>query len=239
MHKYGIRVNFAKNILNNLTKQSKSINFSKALCPDQIVGEVVKSQNGDFLLQSSRILKRQPITSTAPNYCVDYSAISRDDYIIFILESPHIKEYDANGNPVGPACGTKKGETGYDIEQYLNGVLKKSPLFIGQLRRKKYKLVLLNAVQYQASAGIHPLNKKFKEKCWLSFWHSGFKKDLVDRVSAFVSASNECHIVNLCTIGLNGLHFRVNAELKELSISFFEGYHPSVNWTSKGKRMIY
>lgn len=240
MLKYGIMVNFANNIPNALLPRPKSIHFSTNLCPDQIVGDITKIGNRSFLLQNSIILHRQPINNgTAPKYCVDYSNIRPDNYIIFILESPHIAEYDNNGNPTGPACGSNSGDAGYDIEHHLNNVLQNSSSFVGQLKMKTYKLVLLNAVQYQASAGTHPLDKKQKEKNWINFWNKGFDKDLTARLNAFVQKTHECHIVNLCTIGNRGLHFMVNQELKKLAIVFFEGYHPSVNWLSNYKRMIY
>lgn len=83
-------------------------------------------KNGTYELKDSIITSRN--NSGANSYNIDYDHINPDNYIILILESPHIEEYDSNTlNPYGPACGKGKGTTGRDIEDFIGQVITNSP----------------------------------------------------------------------------------------------------------------
>lgn len=222
---------------NHLKKSANSINFSNKICPDQIVLKIVVN-NCVLQLQQSKILIRSIIN--AKSFDVDYSKKYTNNYLIFILESPHIDEFDSKTKkPIGPACG-KKGQAGCNIEHYLNTVFKNSPLFASSLKNNStYELLLMNAVQYQASLGISPIDKQKRDDNWLDFWNRGFDKDLVNRIKHIRKYAQDVKVVNLCTIGLSGLHFYVNSMLMANNIPFFEGYHPSYNWSLPGRQKIW
>ena len=61
---------------------------------------------------------------TPRNYDFDYDNIKKDNYIVLILVSPHIKEF-INGVAIGPA----QGNTGENIEKYLKETIENSPIF--------------------------------------------------------------------------------------------------------------
>ena len=64
--------------------------------------------------------------------------------LALVLESPHIDEFDTNGNPLRPA----NGKTGLKI----NTLLAKRPNIISLLNGNNvYEVYLMNPVQYQAS----------------------------------------------------------------------------------------
>ena len=149
------------------------------------------------------------------------------------MESPHIDEFN-NGVPIGPALGI----TGNNIASYLKIVITNSPSFFSSLNNIQYSLILVNAVQYQASQGIKPLDRNLTDKNWIYFWNNNFQKDLIDRINAIIQKSNDYKIINLCTLGNAGLHFFVNTELRVNGISFYEGYHPC-NWTFTKRRRIW
>ncbi len=240
MQRFNITVNLAANIPNNLTKPGQgAINFSTQLCPDQIVGNVIGGCGQQFRFQSVNFRGRQSISNNAPGYCVDYSKVPSGSYIVLILESPHCCEYDQNGDPIGPANDFNSGGAGNNILKYLNDVFLQSPLFINTLHQNSYKLVLVNAVQYQASQGQSPIDVNARDENWINFWSAGFQDDLSNRLNALIHSSKECHIVNLCTFGRKGLHFMVNEELRKSGIDFFEGYHPSYHWMYPYKRIFY
>ena len=214
-------------MLNPLTAHVKSVGFCNAICPDQVCGTLTKNNNNITISLSNR-------NQISRIYDVDYNKITKGNFIVFILESPHIDEFN-NGVPVGPAIGT----TGRNIASYLNIVINNSSSFYYSLQNNiKYSLIIVNAVQYQASQGIKPLDRNLTDKNWIYFWNNNFKKDLIDRINEIIKNSNDYKIINLCTIGNAGLHFFVNEDLRENGISFYEGYHPC-NWTFIRKRKIW
>jgi hypothetical protein len=112
--------------------------------------------------------------------------------VALILESPHIKEYDKQ-NMVGPAMGN----TGCNIESMLLGNLMKYCLindmqkegayskYSSKIQEGKYKLLLINACQYQCSLGnlIGDDNKKRRDDIFKEvFQKEPIIKDFIKRV---------------------------------------------------------
>lgn len=239
MKAYGIYVNLSGPIVNVATPQPTSKNFSPSICPDQHVGSMTLI-NGNWQLSNSLILSRN--TPGANPYNIDYGTKANGDYILLILESPHIDEFEsATRLPFGPACGKKSGSAGYDIDFWIDNVFMNSPKFRSGLHKDSYQLILMNSVQFQASCGTSPLLKKLRDSNWVTMWQNGFSKDLINRIRWY-STSNEngeVIVVNLCTFGNVGLHYYVNSELRNNGISFYEGFHPAFNWLQKKRRVIF
>lgn len=233
MNSYNITVNLAKYIPKNTTSQSNSVNYSRNLCPDQYVGDMILNANNTWTLQNSNITNRTSLGVN--NYNVDYSKQPSGNNILLILESHHIHEFGQNTLPYGPACGC----TGHNIDKWINKVFLNSNNFTNKMKQKSYKLILINSVQYQVSCGTAPLNVVLRDKNWISLWNNGFSQDLIDRIKWFNKSKGDIIIINLCTYGKAGLHYYVNQELRNNNILFFEGYHPAINWNIPQRRKIF
>ena len=232
-------INF-NNVVNNLNPSPCPKDFSRYACPDQYLAKIVK-KNGKYVLKGSKILARERHKCSS-RLNVDYSRIKRRNYVLIILESPHKDEFEKNTHlPIGPCCGNHHGSTGYNLNTYLNDVFERSPSFVSGLNKRKYKLVIMNAVQYQASEGYDlnsNKNKNIRDQNWLYFWNAGFNDCLVKRIKTFLDKSKECHVINLCTISNSNLHSLVSGRLTNGQIAFFNGYHPAINWDDPSKRII-
>ena len=109
---------------------------SMKVCGDQsvgIVGKVCRKGLKDFPERGVKWINDTP-------YKPD-SSIKR---LVLILESPHVHEFDVNGDAKGPA----KHQTGVAIRCYLEDILGPS---ISDLKDRE--LILVNAVQFQCSLG--------------------------------------------------------------------------------------
>lgn len=105
--------------------------------------------------------------------------------LAIIVESPHIDEYDYRNNPIGPAMGT----TGRNIN---NKIIEKFEL------EETYKLVFVEAVSYQCSAGNSPIEEQKRDEVFKAVWHNGGKEDFVARLKKI----SPDIILNACTGGM-------------------------------------
>ena len=193
--------------------------------PDQYVGELKVFRNQlDFTFKG-----RDSIDYTDGSY----SFISKQKYheknILVILESPHRFEYDENKLPLGLAMG----KTGQNFFELFTEALGKSVL---KLRDGEYNVILSNAIQYQTSCGLNPIDRKLRDKNWIDIYenHGGeidFKKRLYSLKPRYT--------INLCTGGRNpqGLRSRINKSLEQFKLiknkHFIEGNHPA-SWNIHG-----
>ena len=112
--------------------------------------------------------------------------------IAVVLESPHIKEFYPNGNPIGPAMG----KTGENISKYLLPILKKEKI------KGKYKVILVEAVSFQCSNGESPINSQNRDKVFRYTWKNGGEKDFLQRLNSY----NPEIVINACTGGIGKIH---------------------------------
>lgn len=123
----------------------------------------------------------------------DYNKTEKNN-IILILESPHIKEFNENYNPIRPA----NGKTGENIKSCLKEVL--TVLFNNiNVQEKIFNLYIMNAIQYQTSLGIN--TEYFRNALFVSFWNTEGKADFKERLNNVFT--NKDIIINACTIGSN------------------------------------
>lgn len=116
------------------------------------------------------------------------------DEIDMVLESPHIAEYDANGNAIAPA----QGRTGRNIEKllirHLNAV---------RLPKKRYKLRLIEAVSYQCSNGANLKQEAAKRDCvFKTVWQNGGEDDFKTRLQMY----SPNVVINACTGGIKNIN---------------------------------
>lgn len=117
------------------------------------------------------------------------------DTIGLILESPHIAEYDANGNPIGPA----QGRTGRNIVNFLIRHLNSI-----KLPRRKYKLRLIEAVSFQCSNGTNLKEKENalkRDDVFKTVWQHGGKDDFKERMEMYCPEI----VINSCTGGMKNI----------------------------------
>lgn len=65
-----------------------------------------------------------------------------------VLESPHEKEYNSNGKPLGPALSTTGKNISEHLEEILSDAIKNNVISIPD---GDYSLLLIEAVSYQCS----------------------------------------------------------------------------------------
>lgn len=221
----------ASNGINPIPPSQSSPYFSKMACQDQWICyiEFKKETNQWQIQQHKNYICLRRLSQSCP--CdIDYGTqLQEMNNIILILESPHIFEYDfTTQNPYGPA----QGVTGCNIFYYLEEVINQSP-HLNLNKELCYRIVLINAIQFQTSEGIKPLDKSIRDNNFNTLWKNSFiVNDFIQRVQYFGKSAIVC---NLCTKGKckPTLHDLVSTALSKNGITFFNGYHPSCWYVSK------
>lgn len=149
-----------------------------------------------------------------------------------ILESPHIKEYNDSGEPLGPALST----TGKNIKNHLIDVLNGAINYsIINLQDGTYAFVLVEAISFQCSNGcdLAKGTNKSKRNCVFSkLWDNEGKQNFIERIIGL----NPSLIINSCTGGLRNkddvdfLNGKINDALNEYYGSVVNTAHPSSYW---------
>lgn len=116
--------------------------------------------------------------------------------LIFILESPHKREFNNEGKPLGPA----KGRTGCKFDNALCNFLVLAQHHYDCFVHGEYEVWLVNAVQYQVSLGAKP--KEYRSILFQVIWHSFGKKDFEKRLKKLLTPANQGSVIfNACTKG--------------------------------------
>lgn len=147
--------------------------------------------------------------------------------VLLILESPHTSEFRG---ALGPAAGS----TGSNIRRYLRQVL-------GKLWRAEFGLMLVNAVQYQCSLGVH--TSVFRDEMFRAAWDGWAKGDFEKRIKRYYR--DDDLVLNACTDGkpskLPKLQHLVRIAIQDSlpkKCQSFEANHPS-SWHNDGYRVIF
>ena len=175
-------------------------------CSDQLVGYInfngttFEYQGGDVFSLTRKIhvgQRRNDVNySTLPT-------ISKNKAIVVLLESPHVDEFQVVQQTylTAPAWGS----TGNRFNTQFIKVLNRHIALINSqfpLRAKEdFDVYIINAIQYQCSLGIRPINKTRRDYVFSQLWNQfpdSFEQDLIDRLN-FV---NPDLIINACTINL-------------------------------------
>jgi hypothetical protein len=104
-----------------------------------------------------------------------------------------------------------------------------------KLRDGVYNVICGNAVQYQTSCGLNPINRELRDLNWKEIYlEHGDKQDLKQRLFAIKPK----YTINVCTVGRDpdGLRSLVSQSLDEYKLikgkHYNEGNHPS-SWYIK------
>jgi hypothetical protein len=143
--------------------------------------------------------------------------------LLVILESPHRFEYDASGHPVALVMG----KTGCLFFRLFEDALRSSVM---RIKEGTYDVVLANAVQYQTSCGLSPMDRTLRDKNWFSIYDDhGGEENLRQRIFAL----KPWYTVNCATGGRNpsGIRARVSKSLDAFGLikgkHYTEGTHPA------------
>lgn len=193
--------------------------------PDQYVGELLVNKT----IYTFNFQKRDTIDYSLTDYHFLSNHTYHEKNILVVLESPHRFEYDEHNNPIGLAMG----KTGDNLFELFTFALNKSIL---QINEGKYNVILTNAIQYQTSCGLNPIDRKLRDSNWIDIYENyGGEEDFRKRL--FIIKPRVT--INLCTGGKNpeGLRFKVSNSLIKFGLKknrhFVEGNHPA-SWNLHG-----
>ena len=154
--------------------------------------------------------------------------------ICLVLESPHEKEYNSNGKPLGPALSTTGKNISERLEDILNDAIKNSVIFVPE---GDYSLLLIEAVSYQSSNAQSlkiEAHKNKRDKVFTEVWENGGKENFLERIRD----ASPILIINSCTGGIKNVDDVdfLNGKIKGSLVS--AGYdektvnspHPSSSW---------
>lgn len=154
--------------------------------------------------------------------------------ICLVLESPHEKEYDSKGKPLGPALSTTGKNIREHLKDILNDAIKNRVISIPD---GKYSLLLIEAVSYQCSNAQSlkiKENKENRDKVFTEVWENGGKENFLKRIGN----ADPILIINSCTGGIKNVDDvnYLNGKIKGLLV--LAGYdektvnssHPSSSW---------
>lgn len=224
-----------KGVLQMAVNYMEDFDFSKLMnyraggatkpSPDQYVGQLI--------VDESRIIFKQEKRDSVSYHDETFSFESKNTYpernVLVILESPHRFEYDHDNNP----CGLAMGKTGDNFFKLFAYALKQSVM---KLREGVYSVILSNAIQYQTSCGLNPLERKLRDDNWIDIYDNyGGETDFKKRVFSIKPR----YTMNLCTGGRNplGLRAKVSKSLDAFGLKknkhYAEGNHPA-SWDYHG-----
>ncbi|WP_195952375.1 hypothetical protein [Clostridium saudiense] len=185
-------------------KEINGLKNNKNKCEDNIVALAV-NQNGKWKLINNYILKedreknkinvkvyRNRKDNELVNRCTGVTVKKNlKKRLVIVLESPHKREYDIDNTKGYPALGS----TGEKINKGILEIIDKklSSVMEGD---KYYDIILMNAIQYQASLGID--TNIFRDRIWISLWlKDKMREEFIQRIKGY----RPDIIINLCTKG--------------------------------------
>lgn len=201
-----------------LKKISRDSNNNAIACLDQYVGIIKISKKGTYwesFRYPGKDYKEQ--SDDICNKCNKVLAI--------VLESPHKYEFDKD-KAIGPAMGN----TGANLLGWLPQLLHVN----NDIDKDTYKVVLVNAVQYQCSLGTY--TKRYREDIFSEMWEKAIvSQDFIKRLQSH----HPSVVINACTS--NGSKIRkenVQVAINSCKINInLQSSHPS-SWDDKENRRI-
>lgn len=191
---------------------------------------------------------RYSIRPSKEDFIIEHKEINKlsdaKKCIIFILESPHIDEYDLvenikgvnissdNFKPNFPAAG-KSGDNIENILKFLNDINK---------FKENIDVILINRIQFQTSLGsflkdngkkvFAPIRNRIFDILW---GKENIEKNFWERLTEFIEKYQEKIIINASTKDSDKgseFHKKLEAKMAEYSLSVKHYNHPS-NWGIK------
>lgn len=233
--KIAIKETISENDFNSL----RDVKYS--ICPDQYVGKIKDFESVEDLKPEEKskndFHSRENIFEVGTTNAIEKNILKATNILILILESPHTKEFDKEGNPIGPA----NGKTGENIRKYITEILGSG--------YNEYHLILMNAVPFQCSLGVN--TKYFREDVFKKIWSENGKQFFFDRLTGLLNTLSDKNIViaNCCTKGYNATNdskirpflwhlvqdsIETLTSDKGMEIQYFRTSHPS-SWSRNKK----
>lgn len=157
-------------------------------CPDEYVGDIEIKNNSVNLIEDYICSDRNKLDEEERR---NLGSFDDEKVLCIVLESPHNKEFEADGIPLGPA----RGITGTKLENNLDDKLEKFNKNNNGILNGRYKVILMNAIQYKCSLGVD--TRYYRDRVWLNLWFNGLRGDFEDRIDNY----NPDIVLNLCTKG--------------------------------------
>lgn len=165
----------------------QSLNANKTNNPaNPLTGNKVDDGYFDELHYNGNSWQISNVGRTATSYS--------SDTIVVVLESPHISEFNINGQGLYPLV--KDVRLKRNFATLIDDATKKGILVLNQ--SKKYSIYLMNAIQYQCSLGLP--TRYYRDYIFMYYWNHHLN-DFKCRLKDFVLQHNVEVIINLCTIG--------------------------------------
>ena len=205
-------------------------NFKNYHCNDQMVGTISFTNTG-FSYNGNSIFKltRKNFLNGQQRYDIIYSQNSSfkntNKKIILLLESPHVDEFNIKNQnyTTAPIWGKSGDRFNSQFINVLNNNLNSfNNLNLGN--NMMFDIYIVNAIQYQCSLGISPINKHIRNYVFQGMWNfnnNSFKDDLIDRIDYL----DPYLIINACTINLQKTccnKSTIMSCVKNKNIAFFE-----------------
>ena len=192
---------------------------------DEYVGELLVSTDNKMFFTAN---PRDQIDYFERKYKFLSGHNYQENNFLIILESPHRLEFDKSGEPIA----LMMGKTGCLFFDFFIFHLSKSAM---KIKPGNYNVIVCNAVQYQTSCGLNPINRDIRNRNWLDIYYKfGGNYDLKERIFSIKPK----YIINLCTGGKdpNGLRSQISKDLDSYPLikgkHYTEGDHPS-SWYIK------
>lgn len=208
-------------------------------CEDQCIGiiEIMISKCGDGYIKWITSIESIENRTLA----IKIEKKKKIPIIAIVLESPHKNEFFKAGkkrNLPMPAMG----ETGRNIKDFFPEMLMKYILLkndtIGaytnstrDIENGKYRIKLVNFIQYQCSLGMK--STMYKEKVLEECLNS---KQLLDDFKARLKNYSPHIVINCCTSGRSNLQDKVQEIINDIQCIKLIGWHPSYLSFLKGFR---
>lgn len=171
----------------NLKNSVLDLNCSEKVCDDNCVG-IITIKNNKFVKNKSQLWIEYCKRKQDINRLKIKEGLNDKKTIAIILESPHKEEYNNENFKPAPALGT----TGTNLSNYFQEIINS----VENLEDGEYRIILMNAIQYQCSLGL-PTNK-YRDKMFLKLWlEEEFEIDFISRLEKY----NPDVILNFCTKG--------------------------------------
>ena len=161
-------------------------------------------------VQDKRMLNCKPVTKeffgllnkdAQDSYTLERANVTANTKIpniVIVLESPHRNEYDKNGNAIKSASGHTGEKLGEFLSEKINK-LRKDQKELG-LDCDSYNVYAVNAIQYQCSCGLKPIQPELKNTIFRALWPC-LKEDFLNRIKQL----NPVLIINMCTGGIKAI----------------------------------
>lgn len=209
--------------------------FAADPCPDKAVATV------EFTEEGFRFVDNGKLTMT-----LDHSLFTKHDFdksegwdlgedglLIMVLESPHKDEFK-EGKAIAPA----QGATGRNIGKCMERQHRHLPN-LASVASGRYRLVLMNAVQYQCSLGASPTSL-FRDHVFRQVWERFGKQDFVGRLTKYLAGVENHLVMVCCSKGETVLPVGKAATLRDMVVEATHGLvgegrlfrrpHPSSGW---------